>query len=433
MKIDVHWFMIICFWSLQVAAQERSPVQQLIYADVNYLSTIKTVQFYHAKEEQSVPILPLNSAEQLDVSFDDLRADTRTYYYTIEHCTADWQSSGLSTMEFIDGLTEDRINDYKSSVNTLQAYTHYQFRFPSEGSLVPKLAGNYLLKVYEDGDADRLILTRRFYVLKQEVGVQAQLLPSADVLKRKQHQKLNATVLLGNLVLNNPYQDIKLVVQQNRRVDIQETLTKPMYIRNGQLIYNNNRTLDFDGGNEFKNLDIRSFRLLSGQIDQSKIDRIKHLMVIPDHDLADEAYSFTFDEDGKFFIRNNDFDDADIEGDYAWVTFTLKTDKPVLSNERVYVVGLFNNFQESPENEMKYNAQQQTWEATLLLKQGLYHYTYLSKVTGGKEDVNKYNGHHFETGNTYHIFVYYRKPATRWDELIGYGSLNNSSKGTLRD
>ncbi|MGK9125136.1 DUF5103 domain-containing protein [Olivibacter sp. SA151] len=435
------FFMLVVFNATQVSAQkkekkrvrmERSPEQDLRYEDVNYLPVIKSVQFYQAKEEQSLPLMTLGGGDQFFLSFDDLRADNRTYYYTIEHCTSDWRSSNLSTIEYIDGLTEDRLYDYKSSVNTLQAYTHYELRFPNEGSMIPKLPGNYLLKVYEDADKARLILTRRFYVLRQDVSVGIKTLPSFNVIKRKENQKLNLEINLGNIQLNNPYQDIKLVVKQNRRNDVQEVLTKPMFVRDGQLIYNNNATLDFDGGNEFRNLDLRSFRLLSGQISASSKDSIRRMSVMLDHDLSQESYSFSYDEDGKFFLRNSDFENSDFEGDYAAVTFTLKTSSPPAANEKIYIAGLFNNFATDGTNEMKYDPDQKQWQGELLLKQGLYHYTYISKING-KEQLNRYDGHHFETGNTYDVFVYYRKPATRWEELIGFGTVNTSSKGPIRD
>lgn len=411
---------------------ERSPEQELRYDNIDYLPIIKSVQFYQAKEEQSLPLITLGSGDQLFLSFDDLRADNRTYYYTIEHCTSDWQSSNLSTIEYIDGLTEDRLYDSKSSVNTLQTYTHYELRFPNEGSMVPKLPGNYLLKIYEDADKSRLIVTRRFYVLNQEVTVGIKTLPSFNVVKRKEHQKLNIEVNLGSIHLNNPYQDIRVLVKQNRRDDVQEVLSKPMFVKENQLVYNNNATLDFDGGNEFRNLDLRSFRLLSGQISASSKDSIRRMNVIPDHDLSDESYSFSYDEDGKFFLRNSDFENSDIEGDYAAVSFTLNTSSPPAANEKVYIAGLFNNFKTDTDNEMKYDPEQKQWIGNLFLKQGLYHYTYISKIAG-KEQLNRYDGHHFETGNTYDIFVYYRKPATRWDELIGFGTVNTSSKGPIRD
>jgi len=435
MKTFINLIILVCCINTSISAQkkerkrariERSPIQDLQYDDVNYLSAIKTVQCYNSQEEQSLPQLTLNGDQQLYVSFDDLRADNRTFYYTIEHCTSDWKSSNLSTIEYIDGLTEDRIFDYKSSVNTLQSYTHYHFTFPGNGSMTPKIAGNYLLKVYEDADQSRLLFTRRFYVIKQDIGVDIQLLPSFNVAKRKKNQKLNVELHLGRLEVNNPYQDMKLIVTQNRRNDIKEVLSKPMFVKSGQLIYNNNTTLDFGGGNEFRNLDLRSFRLLSAQISEGAVDSSRKIMLIPDHDLSTETYSFSYDEQGKFFIRNSDFEDQDVEGDYAWVTFTLELQQEPENNEKVYVVGLFNDFQMNRDNELTYMADKKVWQGSVLLKQGVYQYTYKS-VVDGKELANKYNGDHYETGNSYEVFIYYRKPATRWEELIGFGSVSTSS------
>lgn len=427
MKIFISFLILACSFSLSAYAQKRER-RDLRYDNVDYLEAIKSIQFYNAKEEQSLPLLPLNSDEQLFLSFDDLREGSRTYYYTIEHCGADWQRSNLSAIEYIDGLTEDRIYDYKNAVNTLQTYTHYQLRFPSNESMKPKLAGNYLLKIYEDADQSQLILTRKFYVYKQSVGVNIQVLPSFNVAKRKENQKLNITLNLGGLVVNNPYQDIKVVVKQNRRDDIQEVLKKPMFVKNGQLIYNNNATLDFDGGNEFRTLDLRSFRLLSAQLSQEVLDTIRKITVMTDQDLSGEAYSFSFDENGKSYIRNNDFDDQDIEGDYALVSFTLEAKKTPKPTEKVYLVGMFNNYKTEQENEMKYDVDRRIWQGALFLKQGAYQYTYKCMENEGKiDDPNAYNGHHFETGNTYDVYVYYRKPATSWEELVGFGTLNTSS------
>src|SRR5690606_5795770 len=140
--------------------RERTPQQELVYDNTNYLPAIKSVQFHPVGQENALPVIELHSDDQLMLAFDDLRGDVRNYYFSMEHCDADWKPSRLSPLEYAEGFNEERIMEYAPSVNTLQPYTHYHVDFPTR-NIKPKLAGNYLLKVYEDADKRRLILDRK--------------------------------------------------------------------------------------------------------------------------------------------------------------------------------------------------------------------------------------------------------------------------------
>src|SRR5690606_9803864 len=211
---------------------------------------------------------------------------------------------------------------YAPSVNTLQPYTHYRVSFPTR-NIKPTLAGNYLLKVYEDADKRRLIISRRFYVLAPLMMVSPQLVPSVNVGKRRSNQKINLNVNTGGLTVNNPYQDVRILVMQNQRPDVQQWLTAPHFVNGNELSYKDNKTLDFGGGNEFRYFDLRSLRLASERVADIRLDSAVHVDLVTDENYRDAAYASTFDENGNFFIRNQDKADADTESDYAWVTFSL--------------------------------------------------------------------------------------------------------------
>lgn len=404
---------------------EQSPQQDLVYENKNYLDQIRTVQFYPSGKESSLPIFTLGSREQLLFSFDDLRADVRTYYYSIEHCDANWQPSRLNAMDYATGFNEDRIDDYQSSQGTFQAYTHYKFSFPNE-YIGPKVAGNYLLKVYEDSDKSRLIITRKFYVVRPLIQVESTVNASLQANKRMTNQKLNVNIRTSALTISNPHRDVQLHVFQNQREDNMMILTKPMFIGNAEIKYNGSETLDFAGNNEFRYVDLRSSKSASGQVRDLTIDSAVHVLLFADEDNSTSAYGSTYDENGKFYIRNMDYADAENQSDYINVTFSLKTNQTPKGN--IYVVGGFNNYTRTAENRLKFDENSGLWQVTLKLKQGLYDYEYILETEDGNVITDAFSNTFFDTGNDYLVLVYHRRAGTYWDEILGVGTVSINNK-----
>lgn len=394
--------------------QIRTPQQELSYSDKNYLSEIKTVEFYNIDKEQSLPLIRLNTGESFFLSFDDLRADNRNFYYSIEHCDVDWKKSNLSQLEYSSGFGEERITESANSRNTLQAYTHYQTQFPTENTR-PLLSGNYLLKVYEDGDKSRLILSRRFYVLDEQTAIQARVVQSLEVKNRKSDQKIDVIVNTQRLDINNPTRDIKVMVMQNNRQDCQIWSNNPNGIRDNELTYNQVNHFNFKSGQEFLYTDLRSFRLQSSMMESLKIDSSVYINLRPDSYLDNMTYSETIDENGRFYIRNMDEQgNIEILNDYAEVTFRLNWKVP--KESEIYLLGAFNNFIHDEENKMIYDEVNEIWEINKLLKQGLYDYLYSSKSAPN----------FYQTKNSYQVIIYHRNPRLNRDEIVGFYELNSS-------
>ena len=400
--------------------------QQFIYDNNVYQTNIKTVQCYNAKKEQSMPVILLKSAEQLKFSFDDLSGGSKNYWYTVEHCTSDWKSSRLSALDYLDGLTDDRIVNYDYSSNTLQKYTHYAVTLPNDQIKI-KISGNYLLKIYLDGNLQKPVISQRFYVVDNQVNVGAEVAPSAQVSDRSFNQKINFTIF-HTTPIQNPYSDIKAVVMQNGIPQTTVTNTKPAFIKPGALLYNELTTNDFKAGAEFRKFDTRSLRYKGDHVQDIHSDTTINVILFQDINESSNKYASLFDENGAFYIRNQDQRDADTESDYAHVLFTLNATAPG-SNGDVYVVGRFNNYRLSEENKLSYEPSRKRFYGNLLLKQGLYDYKYIWKDNlNGKINDTQFEGSFFETENAYQVFVYFRKPGSRWDELIGYSNINTARR-----
>jgi len=419
-RIGLFFLLIL---SIQIAGAQN---RQFVYDNKIYLPQIKTVQCYNTKKEQSIPIVTLKSNEQLLFSFDDLNGGSKIYWYTVEHCTSDWKSSRLSPIDYLEGISEDRINDYKYSFNTLQKYTHYELTLPNY-QVKPKISGNYLLKVYEDGNQQKPVVSQRFYVVENLVDVGIEITPSTQVPLRFSNQKVNFSIF-HKTPIQNPYTDLKAVVMQNFIPQTAIVNTKPTFIRPGSLVYNELTANDFAAGNEFRKFDMRSLRYKAENVQDIVRDTVIDVVLFQDVNGNKPKYTNLVDENGNFFIRNSDGRDNNTDADYANVYFTLNATPPTTNGE-AYVIGRFNNFIMDESSKMTFEPSKKRFYNKILLKQGLYDYKYVwFNKDNSQTDPAIFEGSYFETANTYQVFAYYRKPGARWEELIGYNSVNTLRK-----
>jgi len=417
---DIVFLMLLLLFSASSFAQ--SPYENQVFRP-----EIKSVEFYNAKKPASFPIITLGSPEKVLLAFDNLRGGTQNYSYTIEHCDANWNSSNLSTSDYLKSYSDDKITDYSYSTTTLQKYTHYQLRLPNE-NIAPKIPGNYVLKVYEDGDQSKLVLTRRLYVVSPKIGISAEIVPSNDNSTRQTNQKINFTLNYGALKVQNPGAEIRTVIMQNARSETSILNTEPTYIRGTQLVFSDVTQNDFPAGNEFRHFDTRSLKLNSEHILRIiRGDTSNTVLLLTDPDLGQPAYSFQYDLNGRFYVLNQDGVDPRTDADYAHMYFTLST-KRSPDEGTPYIAGQFNDYRLDDNSKMHFDPASGKFAASLFLKQGVYDYTYVWVDKAGKADYTALEGSHFETENDYQLLVYYRPAGARWEELIGYQLLNSAKK-----
>ena len=219
--------------------------------------SIYTSQLHIEGDPLSYPIIYLNSETKMKLSFDDFSKELQEYYYTIIHCDANWNDSELMQSEYIDGFFEQRIEDYEFSFNTVQEYTHYSLVFPDK-NLKPILSGNYIILVYKNNNPDNIALTKRFMILDNKVNIEASINRSMIIEERNHRQQVKFTIDHTNLVISNPYSDVKVLIKQNNREDNHIENLIPEFVKKDKLVYNFLDNNIFYANNEFRNFDIKS-------------------------------------------------------------------------------------------------------------------------------------------------------------------------------
>ncbi len=340
MKKIIIFIIIVFHFSLLQAQSGYYEKRYLRNEDFVYQPNIRTVLLYKMGFEMSEPIIELNSDDKLVLSFDDLSEDYVRYEYTVIHCDADWNNSDLMPNEYLETFTDDYINDFEYSINTMQDYVHYSLTLPND-VIRMKLSGNYLLKVYPAGRPDAPSLTRRFFVVDHAIRVDATVKQPYNVSERNYRHELRFSINLLGLRIDDPQNEIKMTIRQNGRWDNAITNLKPWEMRDGQLWFKEVGGYVFDAGNDFRYFDIKSLKYNSMRINAIEYDHIGGYQVFLHNDEVRKKYLYSRIQEsinGRFLIKTEDFPNSDLQAEYVTVNFFLPYPNPLVEG-KIYLMG----------------------------------------------------------------------------------------------
>ena len=400
-----------------------------INPDKIYDSNIRTVLIHPMGNSQALPVISLDQMNALEISFDDLKAQQKNYYYSVELMNEDWTSANLSPFDYLQGFNQNRITNFSISSIAIQSYYHYKFTFPNSNCR-PTQSGNYIMKVYKDANPNQLIFTQRFYVTENQVSIMSFIQEPFDGNISKTHQKVQLSIDTKKLSYFQPDQ-LKVQVVLLYRYNDGLSAAVPSFIRGTILEYNSEQNLIFPSGKEARWLDLQSLRLRSDRVskfESTSTGTIVH--VKPDASRLATPYFRFKDLNGNFLIANSESLESDDQNDYATVVFTyIPPNQVPLIGQHLYLNGTLTNNKLDPSSEMIFNPKLGVYQKSLLLKQGYYSYSYILRDNldpDPLQDFNETEGDHWETENAYSIFVYYRPPGARHDHLIGFSTVHSN-------
>lgn len=412
---------LLLFLPLTIWAQYADDDLQFI--DHTYVENIKSVKLNVANLPLSMPVINLDSRVPLMLSFDDLDGEVKNYIYTVQHCDINWEPSNLVDTDYLDGYMDDDIDQYNFSFKTNQAFVHYELLLPNDDFQWTK-SGNYLLKVYEDEDEQRLVLTRRFVVVDPKVSVSAKVVMPALVSKSKTHQEIDFAVDYEKFPMRSPQQELKAAVLQNGRWDNAYTDLSPNFTRLGAVVFDYQNKIVFPAGKEFRFADIRSFRFGTPSIAiVEEVNGTYEVALNIEEKRSNVHYVSWEDFGGSFVIETRDQRNNELSADYGNIFFSLAVTAP-LYDEEIYIFGGLTDWQLKEEFKMIYNPAVNAYVGKSYLKQGVYDFMYVTVPRDPKlrkkamPNLEELEGNWFETDNNYTILIYYKPFGERYHQVI---------------
>jgi hypothetical protein len=381
---------------------------------------IKSVKFSSRENRGAFPVVALG--DQINLLFDDLNADEADYYYRIKFYNHDWTPSQLFQNEYLEGYDNLRIENYRTSFNTLQSYTHYNLNIPNENVQL-KVSGNYMIEIYST--YDELIFSRRFCVYEDRSTVQAAIYKPQHMDLFTTHQSVHFAVTPKSDFFVNPEENVNVAILQNYQWNDAITGVKPQYFSGNTLDYRYEGPTQFEGGNEYFFFDTKDLRLTTPNIHYTTRADLYESYLKTDIIRSQLDYTYAPDINGDFEIRNiMRSTDSNFDADYSLVYFSLAYPYELEQNEELYIYGSFNNFELNELNKLHFNPALEIYESVILLKQGFYNYKYVLKQNGVLIK-NSISGSHSLTENDYLILVYHRNIGEQYDALVGVGKANS--------
>ena len=400
-------------------------LQAQVYQTGSRSEQIRCLTVYPGGDWSATPVVQMGTDNFIEISFDELSHDYHRYAYRIIHCNADWTRSDMNELEYLDGFSENDIDNGEQSVSTLTLYTHYKFSLPNE-KVNLKLSGNYAVEVFDRDGNGEVLLTACFMMLEEKVSIEGSVTATTDIDYKQTNQQINFDIKTLGINIIQPLSELKVYVQQNHRRDNEVHNIMPMLVTPGLIRYEHNKDLIFEAGNEYRRFEMTSYKYAGlGVYKISYFQPFYNVELMPSETRL-KGYVYDKDQNGRFLIHSQDAMDDLTCSDYFLVHFSIPMENPVLDGG-IFLNGYLVDNRLGLNSKMVYSPERKAYEKTLLLKQGTYNYQYLFRpAKGGKATPLRIEGSYWETENEYQVYVYYRPSGERYDRLIGFRQIQTA-------
>ncbi len=391
-----------------------------VYQHEIFNPEIKSVTIHPIGDPFAMPFIPQYGA--LMVEFDDIGEYIRDLEYTIIHCNRDWTPSNISIYEYLDGFDNSTLSDFSSSRGTYTDYMHYRMILPNN-DIKWKISGNFILKIWDRDNQDEVLMHLRFVVYETNVNF-----TYADIFRSTRqgffdsHHELSFAVGIKNIGLDDPMNSVSASVIQNQNWNTIIDSIRPRRVFREQLFFDQHNSVVFPAMREYRLADLRTVYSRGFRIHEIAAYSDGINVTMETDELRGYEIKFGSDNDinGAFAITNSDQLNDDWEVEYVHVLFSLHYFNAPPDAD-VHVLGAFNNFSADSTSLMAFDEINSLFYKEVMLKQGVYDYSYAVKMPGEPLDYSQTEGFDNRANNRYHVVLYYRPFHGTYDRVIAYG------------
>ncbi len=375
--------------------------------------SVRTIQLYRGDDERLLPILPLQSRQQLTIEFDLMEDSGRPLTAYFYHADRRWNRD-LTPSEYLETFQRADLLNYTTSRATEVPYVHYRFRFPRE-DLSFSLSGNYILRVTEQGLEDDVLLERAFFVTEQATSVELGF--DAFTTTGQGFQTITPVALFSPAAgTESNIFDYAVCFVLNGQLDRARCATEPSLMQQPSLQFYLQPGASFAPTSADYFLDISNLRVGS-RIERTDLG-MSPFQVVLEPDYARFGGS-GIDPllNGQTVVRSAvmSVSQPEVAAEYVVTHFSFvpPNERPVTGD--IHVIGSFNGWEPRSENRLQFAPERGRYEGALLLKQGQYEYRYWPTDSATRRSIDRGIP---RTQNMYTAFVYYNDIRVNSDRLL---------------
>lgn len=348
--------------------------------------------------ESGFPVIGLTSGA-LTLEFDAFHPDIRYYTIRFRHLNRDGSPSPLLPGVFMRGMPEDLITEATPSTSQIPIYTAYRYRFPNETIGFTK-SGRYAADVIDPASGS-LLFSLPFFVQEAEGEARFSVReffnhPSGA---RISHQPVLEYRYPEGMVM--AHVDHQTMFVQNRWFDRTRQAELADMSENGLLVFHLRESDAMAGSFDIRSGSFQAAGTLGPGLAEADAGQ-----AVPT--VAREPDVFGLTPVVRSSWTNRSGANRNRDARYGLMTFRFEHD----STQPLTLLGTFNQWDPRTAPRMR-NTADGYWEATVLLKEGGFHYAY--QATGAAVPLG---GLHSGSAQEYTALVYRHDAAERYDRLV---------------